>query len=81
MERHSRRDRKAYSAARSRSNSIRARFDSGRTTVVTGTAWAVPAAAVPAAEEPADLFLRANTEHHVAGISAGIGSNRRQKKF
>jgi hypothetical protein len=27
--------------------------------VVTGTAWAVPAAAVPAAEELADLFLRA----------------------
>jgi hypothetical protein len=49
--------------------------------VVTGTAWAVPAAAVPAAEKLADLFLRANTEHHVAGISAGIGSNRRQKKF
>jgi hypothetical protein len=51
-------------------------FDSGRATVVIGTAWAVPAA-----EELADLFLRANTEHHVAGISAGIGSNRRQKKF
>jgi hypothetical protein len=44
--------------------------------VVTGTAWAVPAA-----EELTDLFLRANTEHHVAGISAGIGSNRRQKSF
>jgi hypothetical protein len=63
--------------SRSRSNSIRAGFDSSRTTVVTGTAWAVPAAA----EELADLFLRANAEHHVAGISAGIGSNRRRKCF
>jgi hypothetical protein len=52
--------------------SIRAGFDSSRAIVETGTACAVPAA-----EELADLFLRANTEHHLAGISAGIGNNRR----
>jgi hypothetical protein len=32
--------------------------------------------AVPAAEEPAVLFLSANTARHPAGICAGIGSNR-----
>jgi hypothetical protein len=43
--------------------------------VETGTARAVPAA-----EELADLFLRAGyTVRHLAGISAGIGSNRRIK--
>jgi hypothetical protein len=41
-----------------------------------GTAWAVPAA-----EELAVLFLRANTERHLVGISVGIGNNRRQKIF
>jgi hypothetical protein len=44
--------------------------------VETGTAWAVPAA-----EELAVLFLRANTERHLVGISVGIGSNRRRKLF
>jgi hypothetical protein len=44
--------------------------------VETGTAWGVPAA-----EELAVLFLRANTERHLVGISVGIGSNRRQKLF
>lgn len=42
----------------------------------TGTVWAVPAA-----EEFADLFLRANTERHLVGISVGIGNNRRRKLF
>jgi hypothetical protein len=32
---------------------------------------------VPAAEEPAALFLQVNTARHPAGICAGIGSNRR----
>jgi hypothetical protein len=41
--------------------------------VETGTAWAVPAA-----EELAVLFLRANTKRHLVGISVGIGSNRRR---
>jgi hypothetical protein len=42
--------------------------------VETGTAWAVPVA-----EEPAVLFLRANIERHLVGISVGIGSNWRRK--
>jgi hypothetical protein len=42
--------------------------------VDTGTSWAVPAA-----EELAVLFLRANTERHLVGISVGIGSNRQRK--
>jgi hypothetical protein len=37
--------------------------------------------AVPAPEELAGLFLRANTERHLVGISVGIGSNRRRKLF
>jgi hypothetical protein len=36
---------------------------------------------VPAPEELAGLFLRANTERHLVGISVGIGSNRRRKLF
>lgn len=42
--------------------------------VETGTAWAVPVA-----EEPAILFLRANTAWHLVGISVGIGSTSRQE--
>jgi hypothetical protein len=37
--------------------------------------------AVPAAEEPAVLLLRANTVRHLVGISVGIGSNRRPKSL
>jgi hypothetical protein len=35
------------------------------------------ASGVPAAVEPPDLFLPANTARHHVGISVGIGSNRR----
>jgi hypothetical protein len=34
---------------------------------------------VPAAEELAVLFLRANAERNLVGISVGIGSNGRRK--
>jgi hypothetical protein len=44
--------------------------------VETGTAWGVPAAG-----EPAILFLPANTARQLVGISVGIGSNRRLKLF
>jgi hypothetical protein len=40
--------------------------------VETGTALGVPAAV-----EPAILFLPANTARHLVGISVGIGSHRR----
>jgi hypothetical protein len=40
--------------------------------VETGTAWGVPAAV-----EPAVLFLPAITARHLVGISVGIGSHRR----
>jgi hypothetical protein len=36
---------------------------------------------VPAAEEPAVLFLRANTVRYLVGISVGIDSKRRRKFF
>jgi hypothetical protein len=42
--------------------------------VETGTA-----SGVPAAREPAVLFLPANTARQLVGISVGIGSNRRRK--
>jgi hypothetical protein len=42
--------------------------------VETRTAWGGPAAGGPAA-----LFLRANTEPHLVGISVGIRSDRRSK--
>src|SRR5277367_3058529 len=42
--------------------------------VETGTTWAVTAA-----EEPAVLFLPANTARYLVGISVGIGSSRRRK--
>jgi hypothetical protein len=40
--------------------------------VETGTAWGVPAAV-----EPAVLFLPADAARHLVGISVGIGSHRR----
>jgi len=45
---------------------VSAGFDSSRAIVETGTSWAVPAA-----EEPAVLFLPANTARHLVGISVG----------
>src|SRR5260370_1052898 len=51
-------------------------FDSSRAIVETGTSWAVPAA-----EEPAVLFLRASTERHLVGIPVGIDSNWWRKFF
>jgi len=36
---------------------------------------------VPAAEEPAVLFLRASTERHLVGIPVGIDSNWWRKFF
>jgi hypothetical protein len=55
---------------------LRAGFDSGRAIVETGAAWGVPAAV-----EPAVLFLPAITARHLVGISVGIGSHRPENYF
>jgi hypothetical protein len=50
---------------------VRAGFDSGR-----GDRRDRNGAGVADAGEPAVLFLRANTAHHLVGITVGIGGNR-----
>jgi hypothetical protein len=55
---------------------VRAGFDSGRAT------WRPERhGGVPAAGEPAVLFLPANTARQPVGVSVGIGSNRRRKSL
>jgi hypothetical protein len=53
---------------------VRARFDSGRDIVETGTAWCLPCS-----RGAGCLFLPANTARLLVGISVGIGNNRCQK--
>ena len=62
------------------SSRCRRHFGSGRVRFRLGRLWSPERHRRARYGKPAVLFLSANTARHPAGICAGIGSNRRQKR-